>query len=144
MAQKIFAFGTLKRGFPLHERGLSGARFLGVYRTQQRFPMLIAGPRFAPMMLNEPDRGCHVFGELYDVDERIMANLDQLESVGQPGNLRVLIEVEPSGGGPALSAFAYMKARRLAEPAHSGYLELYDDRRFIAPDGRQQPPEPET
>ena len=58
--------------------------------------MLIAGPRFAPMMLNEPGLGCHVIGELYDVDERALANLDQLESVGRPGNLRVLIEVKPS------------------------------------------------
>jgi gamma-glutamylaminecyclotransferase len=144
MAEKIFVFGTLKRGFPLHERGLSGATFLGAYRTRERFPMLIAGPRFAPMMLNEPGLGCHVVGELYDVDERAVANLDQLESVGQPGNLRVPIEVEPTGGGPAVSAFAYMKARRLAEPAHSGYLELYDDRRFIAPDGRQRPSQPES
>jgi gamma-glutamylaminecyclotransferase len=144
MTQKVFVFGTLKRGFPLHERGLSGATFLGDYRTRERFPMLIAGPRFAPMMLNEPGLGCHVLGELYEVDERTMADLDQLESVGQPGNLRVPIEVEPAGGGPALSAFAYMKARSLAEPAHSGHLELYDDWRFIAPDRRQRPSQPES
>jgi gamma-glutamylaminecyclotransferase len=96
------------------------------------------------MMLNEPGLGCHVLGELYEVDERTMADLDQLESVGQPGNLRVPIEVERTGGGPALSAFAYMKARSLAEPAHSDYLELYDDWRFIAPDHRQQPSQPES
>jgi gamma-glutamylaminecyclotransferase len=96
------------------------------------------------MMLNEPGLGCHVLGELYEVDERTMADLDQLESVGQPGNLRVPIEVEPTGGGPALSAFAYMKARGLAEPAHSGYLELYDDWRFIPPSGRQRLPQSES
>ena len=47
----VFVFGTLKHGFPLHEEGLSGAEFLGRCRTVQRYPMLIAGPRFAPMIL---------------------------------------------------------------------------------------------
>jgi gamma-glutamylaminecyclotransferase len=97
--------------------------------------MLIAGPRFAPMMFNEPGCGFQVIGELYDVDERALANLDRLESIGQPGNFLVLIEVEPIDGGPPLKALAYIKARHLAEPTHSGYLEMYDDQRFIPFEG---------
>jgi gamma-glutamylaminecyclotransferase len=57
MVQKVFVFGTLKRGFPLHDQGLSDARFLGIYRTRKRYPLLIAGPWFAPMMFNEPGVG---------------------------------------------------------------------------------------
>lgn len=130
MVDKVFVFGTLKKGFPLHDRGLLGAAFLGVFRTHWRFPMLIAGPRFAPMMLNEPHLGFRVIGELYEVDEATLMRLDELESVGKPGNLRVLIEVEPVAAGSRVSAFAYMKQRELAEPAHSGFLDLYNDRRF--------------
>ncbi|HEX3500909.1 MAG TPA: hypothetical protein VHT04_16445 [Stellaceae bacterium] len=37
----VFAFGTLKRGFPLHDEGLSDATYLGAYRTVER-------PRSAP------------------------------------------------------------------------------------------------
>ena len=131
MVHRVFAFGTLKRSFPLHEQGLCGARFLGIYRTQQRYPMLIARPWFAPMMFNEPGVGLQVMGELYVVDDVALANLDRLDSIGKPGNLRVVIEVESLDGGLSCSAMSYMKARELAEPAHSYYLNAYVDRRFV-------------
>ncbi len=124
-------FGTLKRGFPLHERGLAGARCLGRYRTVERFPMLVAGPRFAPMMLNEPGRGRQVTGELDDVDAARLAVLDALESIGVPGNFRRRIAVEPIAGGNATLAHVYMKAPPLAVPAHTGWLDDYQDRRFL-------------
>ncbi|MDX3927345.1 MAG: gamma-glutamylcyclotransferase [Shinella sp.] len=137
MPRKIFVFGTLKRGFALHEQGLSGAAFLGLYRTRESYPMLIAGPWFAPMMFDEPGTGFRVTGEVYEVDDDALAKLDRLESAGKPGNLRVAIDVEPLEGGPVLSAFAYMKTRRLAQPVHSGYLRTYDDSRFIPFDRRR-------
>lgn len=56
----VFVFGTLKQGFPLHEQGLSSAEYIGTYKTRQRYPMLIAGSRFAPMMFNEPGVGLHM------------------------------------------------------------------------------------
>lgn len=136
MSEKVFVFGTLKRGFPLHEQGLSGARLVGLCRTRKRYPMLIAGPWYAPMMFNEPGVGCHVHGELYEVDEGNLKLLDRLESVGKSGNFREAIEVESEVDGAACSAFSYMKARELADPVHSAYLALYDDRRFIPFDQR--------
>lgn len=99
--------------------------------------MLIAGPWYAPMVLNEPGVGRHIRGELYKVEDSCLIALDGLESVGKPGNFREQVEVEPVAGGPAVSAFVYMKSRELARPAHSGYLEVYDDRRFIPFDQRE-------
>lgn len=131
MVEKVLAVGTLKRGFPLHDQGLSDARYLGDYRTCASYPMLIAGPWYAPMVLNEPGVGRQVKGELYEVEHSTLMALDRLESVGKPGNFREPVEVEPVAGGPAISAFVYMKSRELAQPAHSGYLEVYDDRRFV-------------
>lgn len=130
MALNVFVFGTLKRGFSLHEQGLSHAEFLGIYTTRACYPMLIAGPRFAPMMFNEPGVGLRVFGEVYAVDDKTIAILDRLESIGKSRNLRVSIEVEPAKGGPACMAITYMKARSLADPVHSGYLHTYQDNRF--------------
>ncbi|MBP1883263.1 gamma-glutamylaminecyclotransferase [Ensifer mexicanus] len=95
--------------------------------------MLIAGPWFAPMMLDEPGHGLHVTGELYLVDSVILARLDRLEAVGRPGNLRRLIRITPERFGPSCDAFAYLKSRFLASPAHTGYLASYDDRRFVPP-----------
>ncbi|WP_183748185.1 gamma-glutamylcyclotransferase family protein [Rhizobium sp. BK196] len=138
MTRNVFAFGTLKRGFPLHEQGLSCSSFRGICRTCDRYPMLIAGPWFAPMMFNEPGVGYRVIGELYEADEDTIAKLDRLESVGKPGNLRVAIEVEPVVGGPAWSALVYLKSRQLADPIHSGYLRIYENRRFIPFDRRDE------
>jgi len=135
---KVFVFGTLKRGFPLHH-GLAGARLLGEYCTVKRFPMLIAGPWYAPMSFNEPGVGHRVLGELYEVDEACLSRLDEMESVDQPGNFRVSIEVTPIHGGTPCTAFAYMKSRALADPVHTEYLASYQDRRFIPPERRGSP-----
>ena len=133
---KLFVFGTFKQGFPLHEQGIGGAKYLGAYRTVQRYPMFVAGRWFAPMMLNQPGAGLLVKGELYEVDEARLATIDLLESIGKPGNLRVSVEVERIGGDDTCSAFAYAKSPELATPAHTGHLDDYQDRRFIPPSRR--------
>jgi gamma-glutamylaminecyclotransferase len=126
---RLFVLGTLKRGFPLHEH-MEGATFLGRYRTVDRLPMLVAGPRFAPMLLDEPGLGYQVRGELYELDPERLAHIDALESVGRPGNFRKEIAVESVDGGRQDRAQVYIKSRDLAVPAHTGYLEDYQDRRF--------------
>jgi gamma-glutamylaminecyclotransferase len=132
----IIAFGTLKRGFPLHDRGLAGATYLGAYVTARPHPLVIAGPWFTPMMFDRPGEGLPVQGELYAVDDNRLATLDRLESVGIPGNFRRLVRILPVAGGPEISAWAFMKSPDLAEPVHSGFLASYDDRRFIPPHAR--------
>ena len=126
----LFVFGTLKSGFPLHDRALGGVEKLCDCRTVERFPMLVAGPWFAPMMLNEPGTGHRVHGELYDVDPERRALVDRLESVPKPGNLRLLIEVQKPDGRTVL-AFAYMKSAVMAQPAHTELLDRYMDDRFV-------------
>jgi gamma-glutamylaminecyclotransferase len=133
---KIFAVGTLKRGFALHELGLSDATFLGLYRTREPYPMMIAGPWFAPMVLDQPGTGRQIEGELYELPEPSLPRLDMLESVGQPGNTRTLIQIEPLGTGEPCSGIIYVKSPQVASPVHSGYLENYRDRRFIPPGER--------
>ena len=135
---RVFAFGTLKRGFPLHDRGLTGAVFLGRCRTLDPYPMFVAGTWFAPMMLDQPGIGLRVAGELYEVDDGALALIDRLESIGQAGNLRRTIMVELLDGGERHSAIVYMKSAELAQPAHTGYLEDYQDRRFVPPERRPQ------
>lgn len=51
LMHRLFVFGTLKRGFPLHERALAGATWLGRGITVEAYPMFVAGRWFAPMML---------------------------------------------------------------------------------------------
>jgi gamma-glutamylaminecyclotransferase len=134
--EKVFAIGTLKRGFPFHERGLAAARFLGHFRSVKAYPLVIAGPWFAPMILDEPGVGHRIEGELYEVDDVGLARLDRLESIGVPGNFRRPIEVESIDGNVKFTPFVFMKAAELATPIHSGYLVSYQDRRFIVPEHR--------
>lgn len=136
---KVFVYGTLKSGFALHRRALGEVARTCHCRTVERFPMFVAGPWFAPMMMNEPGCGLQVHGELYEVDDTRLAAIDALELVGKPGNFRVLIQVEAlegrtqgrTDGRAAWPAFAYMKSRVLATPVYSDLLENYDDRRFV-------------
>jgi gamma-glutamylaminecyclotransferase len=130
---RLFVYGTLKRGFALHETGLAGQRFLGAYRTVDPYPMVVAGPSFAPMMLDEPGTGLRVRGELYEVESARIATIDSIEHIGEPGNSRASIELEPIAGGARLAANVYFKARELASPRHTAYLQDYQDRRFIPP-----------
>ena len=134
----VMAFGTLKRGFPLHDQGLAEAEYLGAYVTAEPYPLVIAGPWFAPMMFDRPGEGERVHGELYRVDETRMVTLDRMESVGLPGNFRKQVHVVPVAGGPAASAWAFMKSPELAAPVHSGFLAKYEDRRFIPPEARPE------
>jgi gamma-glutamylaminecyclotransferase len=89
------------------------------------------------MMLNQPGTGRQVTGELYEVDDEQLVTIDRLESVGIPGNLRLAIEVETLDGTSAWQAFAYMKGSELARPLHTGYLGIYNDRRFVPFDRRR-------
>jgi gamma-glutamylaminecyclotransferase len=130
---KVFVFGTLKKGFPLHDEGLSGASYLGRYRTVEKYPMMVAGRWYAPMMMHEPGVGWQVKGELYEVNDETLEALDALESVHKPGNYRMSVEVEPLEVGEITSAYVYIKGRELATLVHTAYLEDYQDKRFIHP-----------
>ena len=88
------------------------------------------------MILNQPGTGEKIVGELYEIPIDVLSTLDDLESVGQPGNYRIRIQVEPIEAGSAAKAFMYVKAPELASPVHRGYLSDYQDRRFIPPSRR--------
>ena len=132
----LFVYGTLKRGFPLHESGMTGARFVGPYRTVSKYPLYVAGPWFTPMMLDEPGVGLRVEGELYEIADDRLPSLDATEHIGEPGNLRLVIAIEPLIGGTPVSASVYLKQRKLATPLHTHYIDNYQDRRFIPPGDR--------
>jgi gamma-glutamylaminecyclotransferase len=129
----IFIFGTAKQGFPQHDAGVADAPCLGPYRTIERYPVIIGGLWYAPMMFDEPGTGLQVHGELYVLDVDQLARLDELESMGTPGNFRRPVRIERIGNRAITTAFAYMKSRALAVPVHSGYIADYQDRRFTPP-----------
>jgi len=68
---KVFIYGTLKRGFPLFDKGLVGARYLGDVETVEAYPLYIAGSFYGPMMLDRPGRAC-VFAASCSTSTRIV------------------------------------------------------------------------
>ncbi len=130
----IFVYGTLKRGFANHYL-LKDAVFSADSCTQEVFPMVIAGPWFAPSMLDQPGDGRQIHGELYQVDEQVLAQLDRLERVGQAGGyIRRQISVfDTNDPSRHYSCGVYLKPLPFQEQIHSAGLSVYDDTRYIAP-----------
>ena len=71
---RIFTYGTLLSG-ELNHRVLRGSRCLGPARTPPRFKLLDLGAY--PGMLADGDTS--VAGELYEVNDDVLAALDRLE-----------------------------------------------------------------
>ena len=69
----IFVYGTLKRGKHNH-RYLAGQKYLGDAHTGPLYSLLVSG---LPFLVKREGTGCT--GELWEVDERCLANLDRLE-----------------------------------------------------------------
>ena len=129
---KVFVFGTLKRGFPNHAEGLASEISLGEFKTLQRYPLVVAGPWFSPVMLPEPGIGHRVIGEVYEVGDAKLAELDRIESTHLPdGYRRLTIQVEACATGAVIEAEVYLKERRLVSLIHTDYLADYQDRRYI-------------
>lgn len=79
----VFVYGTLKNGQPNHhwltnvENG--SAEFICSGQTATKFPLIIATKYNIPFLLNVPETGHNINGEIYSVDEKMLSNLDVLE-----------------------------------------------------------------
>ena len=76
---RIFVYGSLKRGYGLN-CVLTGQRFLGDARTTPGFRLYDVGA--FPAMVAYSD-GIAVRGELYEVDNRCLWELDRIEGEGR-------------------------------------------------------------
>lgn len=130
MTHTIFVYGTLKRRFPNHGL-MAGAAFLGEARTVEAFPMVVQGKSFAPVMMPEPGLGHRIVGELWQVGDAKLVELDQLESTHLPsGYIRQMIDVEAKAGGKVSAAWVYFKPRERVTIIHSDPHADYQDRRY--------------
>ena len=94
----VFVYGTLKKGEPNHhwlsttQNGFQ--KFLGQAETVNRFPLVIASRlgfiefniwnifylRYnIPYLMDKPGVGNKIMGEIYEVDDKMLEKLDELE-----------------------------------------------------------------
>ncbi|XP_075873626.1 gamma-glutamylaminecyclotransferase-like isoform X2 [Nelusetta ayraudi] len=134
---QIFVYGTLKRGQPNHYRMLDSANgeagFLSTACTVQKFPLVIAGPHNVPFLLDVPGQGHRIQGELYTVDERMLAFLDDFEMVPtwyQRVPVELQVERSEGGGGgddgATAEAFVYIRKAFEEELLRLCRFESYD------------------
>lgn len=74
--QRIFVYGSLKRGF-VHHAELAGAELLGDARTEPGYALVRQGDY--PALVEAPSG--IVYGELYAVSDALLAHLDAFEGV---------------------------------------------------------------
>jgi gamma-glutamylaminecyclotransferase len=107
----VFVFGTLKQGFPNFVVN-QGRRIGSTFRTLDRLPLLLMGERHVPWLIDSPDLGERVAGELYEVDAAALAAMDELEGIGLPdGYHRRALRVQAAtpGDDTVVLAQVYMK-----------------------------------
>lgn len=75
---RLWVYGTLKQGGRLHE-AMNGSLLMGKFRSVVGYQLVRVGwyPGLAASTSGETAQT--VAGELYDVPERLLANLDQIE-----------------------------------------------------------------
>lgn len=139
--QRVFVYGTLKRGFPNDITDIMTVSCLGRFVTVNAFPLVVGGSWFSPYLIPEPGEGRRVAGEIFEVDDRQLAELDRMEGTHLPnGYHRDRVEVTAESGGASSEAWTYFKDRQTIDGSHSGPMPEYElDPRYVGPAKRTRP-----
>jgi len=78
MKTAIFVYGTLKRGQRNHHF-LNNQKFLGDAQTEPRYRLYDAGRH--PALVDDPQNGIAVQGEVWQVSEETLQKLDEYEGM---------------------------------------------------------------
>jgi gamma-glutamylaminecyclotransferase len=125
----VFVFGTLKEGFC--NFGVNQGRRVGTdFVTVERYSLYIIGQDHLPWLVapETVDEGHAVVGQLFEVDDATLANMDRLERVDEPlWYRRVAIAVQPREGGAPRSAWVYLgnRDRMAQDTVHVGPVPEY-------------------
>lgn len=126
----IFVYGTLKRGFA-NSHLLERATYIGSFHTTTKYPLVVGGKYFSPYLLDVPNTGNRVKGEVYAVDDLTLADLDHLEQVGINYTRRVEKVVSCTDRSVVVNAFAYFKGNDIEKLINAKFLEDYQCRRYV-------------
>jgi len=80
----VFVYGTLKSGEPnsgvMMDVETGQATLIGKAQTLEKYPLIIASKFNIPFLLLHPGNGHIIEGEVYTVDDRKLALLDEFEA----------------------------------------------------------------
>lgn len=81
MGTRLFVYGTLKRGERNH-RLIAAQRFVGPAVTAPRYRVIDLGPH--PGLVTDAVHGLAVVGEVWEVSDCTLAELDDFEGIPDP------------------------------------------------------------
>lgn len=105
MKHNIFVYGTLKRGGSNHHL-LVGQQFVASARTEPLYRLYALSDY--PAMIDAPQNGCLIEGEVWSVDTGCLASLDRLEGLDEGLYKRVPIQLQPPFAGQAVEGYIYL------------------------------------
>lgn len=126
----IFAYGTLKRGWPNHAL-MRNCLYEGTFVTVERYPLVVGGKFYTPYLLNRAGDGNNVRGEVYRVDDDELAMLDVLENIGDNYHRQRVLVRPVKDRSFAVEAFTYLKCNFGADLLQLERHEEYVDRRYV-------------
>ncbi|KAH3758821.1 hypothetical protein Pelo_9340 [Pelomyxa schiedti] len=103
-------------GFHWNHKFLSKSHFIGEATTMDAFPLVI-GQCGVPYLIYDPevhDQGHQIYGELWEIDDETLMNLDEYEGIKKGHYMRRPIKTILGRGaktGPTLTAFCYFSAK---------------------------------
>lgn len=105
-AQRIFVYGTLKRGLSNHSY-LAGQRYLSEARTQPLYRLFDLGGY--PGMVRAPEGGVSIEGEIWQIDAACLERLDRLEDVEGGEYERTFIALAEPFGREPIEGYLYLR-----------------------------------
>jgi gamma-glutamylaminecyclotransferase len=141
----IFVYGTHKRGFACHAPLLDSATFVGTFRTLEAYPLIVTGPFFSPILLNAPNSGDRVFGEVFAIDDKTLEALDRAENIQSPLFSRNVLPVAATAD-PSFTAntHVYMADPELTSPASTPTISDYQCHNYVPRHRRPRPTPADT
>jgi gamma-glutamylaminecyclotransferase len=109
----VFVYGTLKRGGSNH-LFLTGQKYLGDVRTEPGYTLYSLGDY--PGMVRAPGDQSGVTGELWDVTDACLAELDRLEGLDEGLYERVNVVLLPNAHASSAQAYLYLRPHHGLSP----------------------------
>lgn len=105
--QKLFVYGTLKRGFPLNafQEIHLNQKFIDTGRTKDKFYMYKSTlfPYVSNVKINPDDTNSYITGEVYYIPDESLSRLDKIEV----GYHREIIDIYTENSG-IIKAYMYI------------------------------------
>lgn len=115
MKYLLFVYGTLKMGHQRHSY-LSQQRYIGIAATSPNYRMYRYGSY--PAIIEE-DNGLKIFGELYEISDHCLMELDRLEGVESNLFVRKIINLD------SLNLFSLPTQKNVSDDLFSNQAHAY-------------------